>query len=60
MRLFYYFDFERSYNELKSKSAFCLTKIKTLMKTKQNRKWKNPHTVYIRNSYNKRKLKIKL
>ena len=55
-----------NYNVLKSKiHAFCWTKIKTLIKTKRNRKWKIPHTVLERralcfNSCKNRKLIVKL
>ena len=55
-----------NYNVLKSKiHAFCWTKIKTLIKTKRNRKWKIPHTVLERralcfNPCKNRKLIVKL
>ena len=66
MWLFYYFNFERNYDVLKSKSpCFCWTKIETLIKTKLNWKWKIPHTALERRTlcfilYKNRKLKVKL
>ena len=65
MWLFYYFNFERSYGILMSKSPCILLKKKqqTFIKTKRNRKWKIPHTVLERQtlcSYENRKSKIKL
>ena len=66
-RLFYYFNFERNYDVLKSRSPdFLLNKnIKTLIKTKRNRKWKIPHTLLERQTlgfspYKNRELKVKL
>ena len=61
--LFYYFNLERNYDVLKSKSPCIL--LKTLIKTKQNRKWLTRHTVLERqtfpfNSYKNRKLEVKL
>ena len=45
-------NFKRNYDVLKSKNfkvhAFCWTKIKTLIKTKQNQEWKILHTVWER------------
>ena len=61
--LFYYFNFERSYDVLKSKNP-CILLNKNI-KTKQNRKLKTPHivlerqTLYI-SSYKNGKLKVKL
>ena len=51
--------------KVESVHAFCLTKIQTLIKMKQNLKWKIPHTVFERwilcfSSYKNRKLKVKL
>ena len=44
--LFYDFNFERSYDVLKSKSScILLNKNTNLIKTKRNRKWKKAHTV---------------
>ena len=66
MRLFYYFSFERGYDVLKSKSrCILLKKNKILIKRKQNRKWKIPHTVWERrilcfSSCKNSKLKVKL
>ena len=45
--------------------AFCWTKLQTLIITKQNRKWKTPHTVLESrtlcfSSYKNQKLKVKL
>ena len=62
VRLFYYFNFERNYDVLKSKSP-CILWNKNI-KTKRNRKWKIPHTVLERwtlclSSYNNRKFKVK-
>ena len=63
--LFYYFNFERNYDLLKSKRpCFLLNKNINFNKNeKQNRKWKISHTVLERctfNSYKNRKLKLKL
>ena len=66
MLLFYYFNFERNYDVLKSKSPYiCWTKIQTLSKTKREQKWKIPHAVLERqtlcfSSYENRELKVKL
>ena len=66
VRLFYYFNFERGYDVLKSKSrCILLKKNKILIKRKQNRKWKIPHTVWERqilcfSSCKNSKLKVKL
>ena len=65
MWLFCYFNFERNYDVLNSKSpCILLTKTETLIKAKQNRKWKIPHKVLERtlcfSSYKNRKLKVKL
>ena len=64
--LFYYFNFERNYDVLNSKSP-CIfwTKIYTLIKPKRNQKWEISRTVSERrtlcfNSYKNRKLKVKL
>ena len=59
----YYFNFERSHDVLKSKSA-CILLNKNI-KTKRNRKIKISHTVLERrtlsfSSYKNRKLKVKL
>ena len=61
--LFYYFYFKKK--NFQRVHAFCWTKIKTLIKTKRNRKWKIQRTVLERrtlcfNSYKNRKLKLKL
>ena len=66
--LFYYFYFGRTYGVLKSKSpshVFCWRKIWTLIKTRWNRKWKIPHTVFERwnrsfSSYKNCESKVKL
>ena len=66
MWLFHYFNFERSYDVLKSKSP-CILLNKNInfnIKVKQNRKWKTLHTVLERqtlrfSSYKNRKLKVK-
>ena len=63
---FLLFNFERSYDVLKSKSpCILLNKKKTLIKAKRNRKWKTLHTVLERralcfSSYKNLKLKVKL
>ena len=62
--LFYYLNFERNYDFLKSKSlCFLLSKkINFKIKTKQNRKWKIPNTVLERLtlcSYKNQKLKLR-
>ena len=63
---FYYFNFERSYDVLKSKSSCTLlNKYINLIKTERNQKWKMPHTVLeiqtlCFSSYKNRKLKVKL
>ena len=64
--LFYYFNFERNYDVLKSKSS-CIywTKTLTSIKAKQNPKLKIPHTVLERRtfcfiSYENHKIKVKL
>ena len=60
------FNFERNYDVSKSKShAFCWTKMKTLIKTKRNRKWKIPHRLLERlilcfSSYKSREWTVKL
>ena len=66
MWFFYYFNFERNYDVLKSKSP-CIywTKIYTLIKAKQNQKLKISHTVLERRtfcfiSYKNHKIKVKL
>ena len=61
-RLFYYFNFERNYDVLKSKSPCIL--LNKNVKTKRNRKWKISHTVLERrtlclSSYSNRKFKVK-
>ena len=64
--LFYYFDFERIYDVLNSKSpCILLNKNINFIKTKQNWKRKISHTVSERenlcfSSYNNHKLKVKL
>ena len=66
MWLFYYFNFERNYDVLKSKSpCILLNKNINFNKQQRNRKWKIPHTVLERrtlcfSSYKNCKLKIKL
>ena len=66
MWLFYYFNFERSYDVLKWKSScILLSKNINLIKAEWNWKWKIPHTVLERctlcfSSYKNRKLKVKL
>ena len=64
--LFYYFNFERNYDVLKSKSpCILLNKNINFNKNETDRKWKMPHTVLERrtlcfSSYKNRKLKVKL
>ena len=64
--LFYYFNFERNYDVLKSKSpCTLLNKNINLIKTKRNQNWKIPHTVLETrtlcfSSYKNCKLKVKL
>ena len=64
--LFCYFNFERNYNVLKSKSPCILfNKNKNFNKNESYRKWKIPHTILERrtlrfSSYKNRKLKVKL
>ena len=62
----YYFNFEKNYDNLKSKSP-CIWQNKNLnfKKTKWNQKWKIPHTPLQRwtlsfSSYKNHKLKVKL
>ena len=46
LRLFYYFNFERSYDAFKPKSPWILLKMNiNFNETKRNRKWKIPHIV---------------
>ena len=47
MWFFYYFNFERNYDVLKSKKSpyILLNKNICIIKTKRNRKWKTPGTV---------------
>ena len=64
--LLHYFNFERSYDVLKSKKQCVLrTKISTSIKIKRNRKWKISLSFLERrtlcfNSYKNHKLKVKL
>ena len=63
---FCYFNFERNYDVLKSKSpCILLNKNKALITTKRNQKWKIPHTILERRTlcfspYKIRILKVKL
>ena len=66
MWLFYYFNFERSYDVLRLKSpCILLNKNMNFNKTKRNRKWEIPPSVLERRTacfswYKNRKLKVKL